>query len=153
MKAIYSNDTSTELYPILTDRLYDELSGQNSVSLRFGPVYVNPEQKNTLVFDFRKYYDQAINYQKALVLAAEGKSIPYFPVKLSDLSPSLKKDLDELLNSRQLEFVLKEAVLKIYSDIDNDYNQVFPEHDEQSNRYRINIFKQMVEILRVELIP
>src|SRR6266498_1033179 len=82
----------------LADRLYDELSKCNSSSSLSYDV---------IKFDSRKYYDQAINFEKVLILAAEGKPIPAFPIALSDLSPLLKKDLDQFLDARGLESVLR----------------------------------------------
>lgn len=127
------------------ERLYDGLSRYNSSSSL-------PKPYDVLGLDSRKYYDQARNFEKVLILAAEGKPIPTFPIALSNLSPLLKKDLDDL-KTRDLETVLRMAVLKIYKDIDNEYNQLFPGGPPIDKRLRINFSDQMTEILRVELIP
>jgi hypothetical protein len=62
--------------------------------------------------DNRKYYNQAHNLLKIGAL----KPTPFFIVYLSDLSPELIKELHGL-DSKDRQFVLKQAVGRIFEDI------------------------------------
>lgn len=139
------SDTSPE-YLII--KLYNEMLSCKLIILKHGPVYVRPSNKHSLVFDPRKYYDYAINYQKVILLALENKLIPHFMISLSDLSESLKNELDRL-DIIRLQRVLRAATLKIFQDIDDKYNNVFPEDDLDN---RINLCKEIDRILRVKLV-
>ena len=63
-------------------------------------------------YDNRKYYNQAHNLLKIGVF----KPVPEFIINLSDLSPTLIKELHSL-DSRDREFVLKQAVGRIFEDV------------------------------------
>lgn len=135
------------------DRLYFELCKCTSQSVKQGPVKVRPDEFNTLVFDNHKYYDQAVNYQKVLILSAEGKpeSIPFFPVYLSDLSSELKEDLNNQLGGGQLRKLLKVVVLRFFQNIDDKYNEVF--QDEESKQFQIHLTGEIAKVLKVRLVP
>ncbi|MDP9288057.1 MAG: hypothetical protein M3P08_07655 [Thermoproteota archaeon] len=62
--------------------------------------------------DNRKYYNQAHNLLKIGAL----KPTPFFIIYLSDLSPQLIKELHSL-DSKDRDFVLKQAVGRIFEDI------------------------------------
>jgi len=134
-----------EIYESMIYRVYTELAAHESIGSAQKPI-------NCIIFDIRKYYDWAINYEKAIILATEDKPYPYFQIKLSDLSTELKKALDELLDARGLELVLKQAVLRIYHDIQNAYNEVFPEADARSKQFIINLHKKMATTLKVKFV-
>jgi hypothetical protein len=110
----------------LIARLHAELSQSKSNKIAQGPVYVRPDNKSMLVFDCRKYHDQAHNYQYAVILALEGKPIPDFIINLSDISQELKAELNSL-SAAQLRQTLWAAVLRIYQDIDVGHNALFEE--------------------------
>jgi hypothetical protein len=66
------------------------------------------------VFDSRKYYNQAHDYLKIGAF----KPVPSFPVHISDLSPKLVRELSQL-NREDRKFVLKQAVGRIFEDINS----------------------------------
>lgn len=101
--------------------------------------------------DTRKYYDRAIKYQKILILATEVKPYSPFPVNLSDFTLQLKQKL-VLLPSFELQRILEEVILRIFKDLDDEYNDVFPKDDPISKRFRTNLTKEIGQILRVELV-
>jgi hypothetical protein len=146
--------TTTTITSNTTDfvtKLYTELSSNKIQSVKHGPVNVRPTNYNILVFDARKYYDLAINYRQyalLLVVAEKDEEIQPFKVSLSDVSTALKQKL-VTLPSFELQYVLKEAVLKIFQDLDNVYNSVF--EDKKSKQFHIHHAKMIAEILRVEL--
>jgi hypothetical protein len=63
-------------------------------------------------YDNRKYYNRAHN----LLKIGGFKPVPEFIINLSDLSPKLIKELHSL-DSRDREFVLKQAVGRIFEDV------------------------------------
>lgn len=70
------------------------------------------ETNEEVRYDNRKYYNQAHD----LLKIGAFKPVPYFIVDLSDLSPRLIKELHSLDN-RDREFVLKQAVGRIFEDV------------------------------------
>jgi hypothetical protein len=70
-------------------------------------------------FDNRTYYFQALNH---LYIGAceyndnDGKTVPYFVIYTSDLTPRLSKELSQL-NDTERNFVLKQAVGRLFEDI------------------------------------
>lgn len=67
------------------------------------------------IYDNRKYYNQAHNLLKIRAC----KPVPHFLVSVSDLWPELLKEL-RILNRSDLKFVLKQAVGRIFEDINSD---------------------------------
>ena len=76
----------SEIYTSLIDSLFGELTAHEAIGFEQRRI-------DRTIIDIRKYYDWAINYEKAIILAAEGMSYPHFQIKLCDLSPALKKAL------------------------------------------------------------
>lgn len=142
-----STTFSSPILDSIIDRLYSELSVIKAEDVKFGPIYVRADQKDTIVFDSRKYYDRAINYQQVLILAAQGKPIPSILLSLSDLSQSIKKDLS-VLSKLQLEYVLKATILRIFHDINDDYNSVILEE-----RFHIQFGREIETIIKIKLVP
>jgi hypothetical protein len=70
------------------------------------------ETSEEVRYDNRKYYNQAHN----MLNIGAFKPVPYFTVYLSDLSPRLIKELHSL-DGRDREFVLKQAVGRIFEDV------------------------------------
>ena len=66
-------------------------------------------------YDNRKYYNQAHN----LLKIGAFKPVPYFIIYLSDLSQELIIEL-YILDSRDRAFVLKQAVGRIFEDVNFD---------------------------------
>jgi hypothetical protein len=66
------------------------------------------------VFDSRKYYNQAHDYLKIGAF----KSVPSFPVHISDLSSKFVRELSEI-GREDRKFVLKQAVGRIFEDINS----------------------------------
>ena len=85
-----------------TNRLIEELY-LNMMSVR----------KDTI----RKYQEQAENLIYRIPVY---KPIPYFYVELGDLSYKIKKEL-HALNDKALDNVMKEAIGKIFENIDEPY--------------------------------
>ena len=73
---------------------------------------VSIESQEEGKYDNRKYYNQAHNLLKICAF----QPIPYFIVHLSDLSPGLITELYNL-DSRDRAFVLKQAVGRIFEDV------------------------------------
>lgn len=117
------NSTVTS-YDLLVDALYAQLSNCRLDSIKHGPVNVRPDAKDILVFDPRKYYDRAYNYHAFIIAALEKRDYPPFPINQSDVSLATQRELVRL-PSFQLQSVLKETILRIFKDIDEDYNSVF----------------------------
>jgi hypothetical protein len=136
----------------LADKLYDEFCTCKSETVKQGPINVRSNRKDILVFDSRKYYDQAHNYHHAITLALENKPVAHFLISLSDLSLQLKSELNSTLDARAIESLLKQAVLRIFQDLDDDYNRVFPEDDPISKKFCINLCKENAKILKVKLV-
>jgi hypothetical protein len=63
-------------------------------------------------YDNRKYYNQA---HDQLIIGAF-KPVPYFLIYLSDLTPKLIRELHSL-DCRDRQFVLKQAVGRIFEDV------------------------------------
>ena len=70
------------------------------------------ETKDEAWYDNRKYYNRAHD----LLKIGAFRPVPSFIVSLSDLSPRLVKELHSL-DARDREFVLKQAVGRIFEDI------------------------------------
>ena len=68
--------------------------------------------------DDRWYYYKAYHYQK-LGLFLNKKDTPVFKVKIDDLSPDIIYELSQL-NPEDRRFVLKQAISKIFEDINFD---------------------------------
>jgi hypothetical protein len=66
------------------------------------------------IYDNRKYYNQVHN----LLKIGAFKPVPHFPVSVSDLWPPLLKEL-RVLDKRDRNFVLKQAVGRIFEDVDS----------------------------------
>jgi hypothetical protein len=132
-------DKNDEADSVLAGKLYDELS-------MCRPLRATPKPDAVIEFDSRKYFDEAYNYQKVLILAVERKPIPYFLISLSDLSVTLKSNLGSL-NATQLRAVLKSAVLRIFQDMDDNYNIVF--QDPESKESQIHLAWELAKILKV----
>ncbi len=72
-------------------------------------------EKRKAVFGDRKYYNQAFD----LLSIGALEPVPYFIINLSDLDHEIRSELSGLSkNSRQ--FVLKQAVGRIFEDINSD---------------------------------
>jgi len=69
---------------------------------------------NTKVYDERKYYNLCFN---SLLIGAH-RPVKPFPVSVSDLSAKLLKEL-VLLEKNRRRYVLKQAVGRIFEDIDS----------------------------------
>jgi hypothetical protein len=69
-------------------------------------------------FDNRVYYFQAFNY--LYIGACDYNTAPHFVIYESDLTPRIIKELAQLKNDndRERNFVLKQAVGRIFEDID-----------------------------------
>jgi hypothetical protein len=153
MTPTVTSSTKSAVDPGLSaDRMYDELSKCKSDGVRRGPVTVRSENENILVFDSRKYYDQAHNYHHAITLALDNKPVPYFLIGLADLSLQLKSELNSMPDARSIEPLLKQAVLRIFQDLDDNYNRVFPLADPISKKFRVNLCNEIPKILKVKLV-
>lgn len=50
------------------------------------------------------------------------KPAPFFEIKISDLSEQVKKELDDRWNyKREIDYILKEAVSRIFANLDERY--------------------------------
>jgi DNA modification methylase len=67
------------------------------------------------IYDNRKYYNQAHN----LLKIGACRPVPHFLVSVSDLWPELLKEL-RILDKRNRKFVLKQAVGRIFEDINSE---------------------------------
>ena len=65
------------------------------------------------VFDSRKYYNRAHHFLKIGVL----NPVPTYVVNLSDLTPKLIKEIYELSDEKDRGYVLKQAVTRIFEDV------------------------------------
>lgn len=103
------NQLHVELYKCETDAVSREYS--------FRPIDGSRrEQHGLLLFDSRKYFNLAINYENELILTAEGRPNTYFHDSLSDLYLQPKNDLNRL-DAIKLHSVLRTTILIIYQDI------------------------------------
>jgi hypothetical protein len=73
------------------------------------------EREERQIFGDRKYYNQALD----LLRIGAYKPAPYFIINLSDLSKELRKELSSL-DKLTRQFVLKQAVGRIFEDINSD---------------------------------
>jgi hypothetical protein len=131
----------------LDDKLFKELSFLKSDYMKLGSVMIKPENNSNIVFDKSKYVDKAITYEKTLILAAEKKEFPHFKLSVSDLSPQMKKELLSL-SSVKLQIVLRKAVLRIYKNLDENYNEFLP----RSGYLSLNFSNEIGGILKVDLV-
>lgn len=67
-------------------------------------------------FDNRTYYFQALNHLN--IGACEYDNVPYFTIYASDLTPRIIRELSQLNDDKERNFVLKQAVGRIFEDID-----------------------------------
>ena len=107
----------------LTQRYYDydlELDFSNNPKIPFD-------------IDDRLYYYKAYHYQKIGLFNRE--DVPTFKVKLGHLSHDLIYELAQL-NDQYRKFVLKQAVSRIFEDINFDLY-----HDSISNRLEVELIK------------
>lgn len=134
------------------DRLYLELS---AVPLNYvwlgSAVKVRLENKYLLVFDDRKYYDKAVNYRSALITAAQKEDYPSFTISLSDISKPLKEEL-LTLSTFSIQIVLRQAILRIFQNLDEGYNDVLKcNGGKKKKKSYIFLAKEVGKILKVDL--
>jgi hypothetical protein len=67
------------------------------------------------IFGDRKYYNQALD----LLRIGAYKPVPYFIINLADLTQELRSELSSL-DKQTRQFVLKQAVGRIFEDINSD---------------------------------
>jgi hypothetical protein len=67
------------------------------------------------IFGDRKYYNQAFD----MLRIGAYKPVPYYVVYLSDVTEELRKELSSL-DKQTRQFILKQAVGRIFEDIDAD---------------------------------
>lgn len=125
-----SKDSKHQIQDGLVDRLKESLALVDLCQSKVKTDLLDGPQDRRIIFDSRKYYNQAHNY---LVIPFKNP-VPDFLVSLTDLPPKLIKELANLNNSDRL-FDLKQAAGRIFEDID-------------SSIYRCNISK----ILQVRFI-
>lgn len=97
--------TETLDYPSMTESCLVDRLKQHLAS-------IESEDGN---YDNRKYYNQA----HCLLKIGASRPVPHFSVSVSNLSPELLKELS-FLDKRDRRFVLKQAVGRIFEDINRN---------------------------------
>ena len=93
----------------------------------------DPESIKSKIYDDRLYYYKAYHYLKLGLFKPE--DAPFFKVKLSHLGPDIIYELSQL-DSKDRKFVLKQAVSRIFEDINFDLY-----HDSVSNRLEVSLIE------------
>lgn len=123
----------------IIDRLKEHLTSVKLSDSKIKTDLLDGPDGMRIIFDSRKYCNQAHNYMVIPIRKELGKPVPNYLVSLSDLSAELIKELEKL-EQRQLSYVVKQAVGGIFQDLVEEINP---------NLYRNNISK----ILKVRLVP
>jgi hypothetical protein len=100
----------------LVDRLKRALAWAKLLDSKIKTDLMDGPEGQRIVFDSRKYYNQAHNYLGITIRSKERR--PPFLVSLSDLdfNPQLVQDFSKLHKQSQI-FVMKRAVGRIFEDI------------------------------------
>ena len=109
--------TNNSFVPVTTNYLIDWLKSHLAkvIGINTGEVsYRELIQHQT--FGDRKYYNQAFD----LLVIGAYKPVPYFIINLSDLTQELRSELSNL-DKQARQFVLKQAVGRIFEDINSDF--------------------------------
>jgi hypothetical protein len=108
--------TNNSFVPVTSNHLVDWLKSHLAkvVQINTGEVSCR-ELIQSQIFGDRKYYNQAFD----LLRIGAYKPVPYFIINLSDLTQELRSELSSL-DKQTRQFVLKQAVGRIFEDINSD---------------------------------
>lgn len=135
----------------ITERLYQELG-----SVRLSDKAIDSkvlERKRIILFDTRKYYNQAHNYMIIPILKQKGKPIPDYMISLSELSLELRNSIERLTHN-DIVYVFKTAVGRIFEDIIKQANEN-PDPESKSKIKLVNpklYHDSIYRILKVRLV-